>query len=308
MLQRCARCGAEREDLQIGLEPTPEAYVGAIVEVFSEVRRVLRDDGTLWLNLGDCYITHPRGPGGAKSSTLSGTPDSERRRERWNATPHPADRSLDPKVKGRNHSAAASRGCETELKHKDLVGIPWMVAFALRASGWWLRQDIVWHKPNPMPESIVDRCTKSHEYIFLLTKAERYYYDADAIAEPAVKGASGSTFTTGKTAVSGNGRVSQLDRQESETRNRRSVWTIPTQPTPDAHFATFPEKLVEPCVLAGSRVGDLVLDPFGGSGTVGRVAEDLGRRWILFDLNAAYAAIAARKTAQLGLLRLAGVD
>jgi site-specific DNA-methyltransferase (cytosine-N4-specific) len=207
------------------------------------------------------------------------------------------------------------------LKPKDMVGIPWRVAFALQAAGWYLRADVIWAKPNPMPESVSDRPTKAHEYLFLLTKSPAYHYDADAIKEPAsdtshprgsgVNPKAGKNEGTGdrrKDGFNGRWRVKQNAsfsaalRGTVETRNKRSVWTIPTEPTPDAHFATFPRKLVEPCILAGCPLGGVVLDPFGGSGTVGRVAEDLGRRWLLFDLNPSYAQIARRKTAQTGLL------
>ena len=217
---------------QIGLESTPDAYVAELVAVFREVRRVLADDGTLWLNLGDSY------------------------------------------------------------SDKQLLGIPWRVAFALQADGWYLRQDIIWAKPNPMPESVRDRCTKSHEYLFLLSKSSRYYFDADAVSEPAVKGAAGSTFHSGKTATHQAGRASTKARADAETRNKRDVWTIPTKPFKGAHFAVMPEALVEPCVLAGSHDGDLVLDPFAGSGTVGVVAKRHRRNFVGIELNPEYAELA----------------
>lgn len=257
-------------DGQIGLEATPDAYVTAMVEVFRCVRDVLADDGVLWLNLGDSY--------GAR---------------------------------------------------KQLLGIPWRVALALQADGWILRQDIVWAKPNPMPESVTDRCTKAHEYIFLLSKNERYFYDHEAVKEPAspasiarwdqdIEGQIGSDRVPGKTngnmkAVGGRSKrdsfkrddskrseaipgqsvgTHRADREESEwdtaTRNKRSVWTVATVPYKGAHFATFPPALIEPCILAGSRPGDLVLDPFGGSGTTAQVAQALGRKWLLCELNEAY--------------------
>lgn len=220
-------------DGQIGLEQTPEAYVDEMVGVFREVWRVMADDGVLWLNLGDSY----NGSGGAGGDYgVGGLKEGQ------------------PKYPGRK--------VET-LKPKDLVGIPWRVAFALQADGWWLRQDIIWAKPNPMPESVADRCTKAHEYLFMLTKSARYYFDNVAIAEP--------------------------------TCNKRSVWTITTKPFKGAHFAVMPEALVEPCVLASSRPNDLVLDPFTGSGTVGVVALKHGRDFIGTELNPEYAEIARNR-------------
>jgi len=264
---------------QIGAENTPKEYVGAIVAVFHEVRRVLRADGVLWLNLGDSYAREP-GKGG------SGTPN------------------------GRNVEAMGYTGAKPVpggLKPKDLVGIPWRVAFALQADGWWLRSEVIWAKPNPMPESVMDRPTKAHEQVFLLAKAERYFYDAEAVAEPAVRGAAGSAFDSGKTGAVAR-RVGHGPRADADTRNLRSVWTIPTQPTAYAHFATMPEELVRRCVLSGSRVGDAVLDPFLGSGTVGQVAERHGRRWFGCELNPEYGKIVERRTAQTGLvLPLPGV-
>ena len=274
-------------DGQLGLESTPEAYVASMVAVFREVRRVLRDDGTVWLNLGDSYYGSGKGPTQATGyhSKMSGSGN-------W-----------------------PTRGIYTQAdgyKGKDLVGIPWMVAFALRADGWYLRSDIIWSKPNPMPESVTDRPTKSHEYLFLLSKKERYYYDHVAVREAAVgQNAHDSTGTgyaaPGQTPQSGNRRTDKQrghsrrhagfndrwdamskEEQGALGRNLRSVWTIATRPYPGAHFATFPEKLVEPCVKAGSPVGGVVLDPFGGSGTTGKVAQALGRRAVLIDLNGDY--------------------
>jgi len=259
---------------QIGQEPTPEAFVSALVGVFAAVRRVLRDDGTLWLNLGDSYAASTRGAGGiGKQHSNAGSVIGDRS---W-CIPH-------------------------GLKPKDLIGIPWRVAFALQADGWWLRSDIIWAKPNPMPESITDRPTKSHEYLFLLAKSERYYYDAAAIAEK------------GSGRIPGNKRPQRMDasrpdavsllkaqQRPQETRNKRDVWTIATEPSGEPHFAAFPEALVEPCILAGCQIGGTVLDPFLGTGTVGRVAERLGRRWIGCELNPAYVDIAARRTAQQGI-------
>lgn len=301
-------------DGQIGLESTPDAYVAELVKVFREVRRVLRDDGTLWLNLGDSY-SH----GGCGS----------RDPERW------------PKQSCNDHMAKHAKA-HTGLKPKDLIGVPWRVAFALQADGWYLRSDIIWSKPNPMPESVTDRPTKSHEYIFLLSKSERYYYDAAAIAEPLAYGSverlsqpnieeqAGSDRVPGKT----NGAMKAVYREsytnkstkdyaaggaqgasatksrivdrilagEIVTRNKRSVWTVTTKPFRGAHFATFPPDLIEPCILAGSKPGDTVLDPFGGSGTTGKVAESLGRKWLLIEVNPAYEKLSHDRTAQMGLV------
>ena len=234
-------------DGQLGLESTPDEYVASMVAVFAEVWRVLADDGTLWLNLGDSYS--------------------------------PA--KLD------------SAG----LKHKDLVGIPWRLAFALQADGWYLRQDIIWQKPNPMPESVRDRCTKSHEYLFLLTKSARYYFDNKAIKkEPSANlGTTNIRFGGNKYGDSDDPKHATKSGNtyvDSGTRNKRSVWTINTKPFKGAHFAVMPEALVEPCVLAGSKVGDLVLDPFAGSGTVGVVALRNGRDFVGVELNPDYAQLA----------------
>lgn len=248
--------------LEIGLEETPEQYVARMVEVFRAVRDVLADDGTLWLNLGDSYA---------------------------------ANRAYQvPSTKGGpKHSYSQSAGGKGSvvpdgLKPKDLIGIPWMLAFALRADGWYLRQDIIWHKPNPMPESVRDRCTKAHEYIFLLSKSERYFFDHEAMREDAVKGAAGSSFNKGKTAEHQLGRSSNGERIEDGKRNRRSVWTVATRPYRGAHFATFPPALIEPCILAGSRPGDIVLDPFMGSGTTAAVALQHGRQYLGCELNPDY--------------------
>jgi len=214
-------------DSQLGLEKTPEEYVAKLVEVFREVKRVLRDDGTLWLNLGDSYNAYNGGAG--PGSKLSKTQSEQR-----------------PEL-----STGYGLNCKT-LKPKDLIGIPWRVAFALQADGWWLRSDIIWHKPNPMPESVRDRPTKSHEDIFLLSKSQRYYYDADAIKEPAISGSNGSKFDVGKTAEHQLDRSSDLERHDSKTRNKRDVWTVSTRPFKDAHFAVFPPGLIQPCILAGT--------------------------------------------------------
>ena len=247
---------------QIGLEATPDEYVAKMVEVFREVRRVLADDGTLWLNIGDSYASNPAS-GGAQSSRMTGGEHKRTPPERKYQRPD-------------------------GLKPKDLIGIPWMLAFALRADGWYLRQDIIWHKPNPMPESVRDRCTKAHEYIFLFSKQERYYFDSEAMREDAVKGAAGSSFNTGKTATHQLGRSSDVERVDDGKRNRRSVWTVATRPYKGAHFATYPPELIRPCILAGSRPGDAVLDPFMGSGTTAAVAIQYGRQYIGCELNPEY--------------------
>ncbi len=270
---------------QIGLESSPDAYVTALVAVFRDVRRTLKDDGVCWLNLGDSYnsgtqFNHHSGglSGGARYS--------EGARGDW-----PGHRPMIDR-----------------LKPKDLLGIPWRVAFALRADGWYLRSDIIWSKPNPMPESVTDRPTKAHEYLFLLTKSAKYYYDADAIAEvSAYAGEQAGVCRGTKRRAHAMGREPSGNEKpganwiQPETRNKRSVWEIATMPYAGAHFAPMPEKLVEPCILAGSRLGDLVLDPFMGSGTVCAVAERLGRRWVGTDLNPAYHALAKKRTSQRGL-------
>ncbi len=238
-------------DGQIGLEPTPEEYVAALVDVFDAVARVLRPDGTLWLNLGDTYIGGRNG--GIGSSSITSQRNQKAARAAWLATP------------GRAHRSAPG------LKPKDLVGIPWRVAFALQAAGWYLRSDIIWAKPSPMPESVRDRPTRAHEYLFLLTQSPRYYFDAAAIAEP-----------------------SSWDRG-SGTRNKRSVWRVPQTPFAGAHFATFPPSLVEPCILAGAPPDGVVLDPFAGSGTALRVALELGRRAVGIEINPEYAAMARER-------------
>lgn len=266
---------------QIGIEPTLDAYVATMVDVFRDVRRVLRDDGTLWLNLGDSYA----GSWGAQGRTGS-----------------MADRSV---VQARSIAAHPSRASHTGsipvgsgLKPKDLMGVPWRVAFSLQADGWWLRQDIIWHKPNPMPESVTDRCTKAHEYVFLMSKSARYHYDADAISDTATGEAPGNTQPTkaGRAHAAGAAALRysrNLHKIEAaSTRNRRSVWTVATAPFSEAHFATFPPALVEPCILAGCPVGGTVLDPFGGAGTTALVADRLGRSAILIEINPTYAEMA----------------
>lgn len=274
----CPLCGAVRVDKQIGLEDTPQEYINRLVKVFRECRRVLTEDGTLWVNIGDTYC----GVGG--------------------------------------------NGSDHEYKQKDIIGIPWMLAFALRDDGWYLRQDIIWAKPNPMPESVKDRCTKSHEYVFLLSKSQRYYFDGEAISEPTAEasvkrlsqnvGGQIGSYTPSK----GNGMIKEsmpryknLEQKGQPThtmherradgladieysrRNKRDVWMIPTQAVKYAHFATFPEKLVEPCVLAGSPKGGVVLDPFCGSGTTGIVCVRNERDFIGIELNPEYAEMSVRR-------------
>lgn len=328
---------------QIGLEATLAEYLERLMDVFAQVHRVLRPDGTLWLNVGDAYCTRPNG-GVGRNSTING-----------------------------QHTQAAYRAAQAyrgrkrpdgAIKHKDLIGLPWRLAFALQDSGWYLRQDIIWHKPNPMPESVRDRCTKAHEYLFLLSKSPRYYYDEVAIREPTTgnahergngvnpkamktpdgwdtgKGSHGSFHREGRekgqtgyqhrprvkqnasfsAAISGrttsgnkarkpasargvpvdtngqsNGAVAGSVPWEGDTKNKRSVWTVPAEPCPEAHFATFPTRLIEPCVLAGSAPGDLVLDPFVGTGTTGVVALEHGRRFVGIELSHKYMAMVRRR-------------
>lgn len=263
-------------DGQLGLERTPDEYVAKLVEVLREVRRVLADDGTLWLNLGDSYAQSGKGGATGSSSTLNGGIESQ------NASKHVARNRL-----------------TFGLKSKDLVGTPWLVAFALRAEGWYLRQDIIWAKPNPMPESVTDRCTKSHEHIFLLSKSPRYYWDSEAAKEPAVGAIPGNKkqtrFVPGHDSADIRRNLHQIGQRE--TRNRRDVWTITTKPFKGAHFATFPHDLVEPCIKIGSAVGDVVLDPFAGAGTVGLVCSRLGREHLGIELNPEYVAIAEARIA-----------
>jgi len=268
-------------DGQLGLEETPEEYIRAMVEVFRCVWDVLEDDGTLWLNIGDSYCNSN---GFARASP-------EYQREGRNNMPA-NDRKLD-----KLHEAG--------LKTKDLIGIPWMLAFALRADGWYLRQDIIWHKPNPMPESVQDRCTKAHEYIFLLSKSQKYYYDHESIKEPL----KGEPETRNKNAEGYQADYAQGDRFSKGERvfgadgmaNKRSVWTVTTKPYAGAHFAVFPSDLIEPCIMAGAPVGGIVLDPFMGSGTTAQVAQNLGRQYIGCELNPAYMELQNIRTAQQSL-------
>jgi DNA modification methylase len=275
-------------DGQIGLEQEPEDFINELVSVFREVKRVLRDDGTLWLNIGDSYSGSGKGTAGNLGKKHN-------------------ERHLEHKTGGL---------IPMGTKPKDLVGIPWMLAFALRADGWYLRQDIIWHKPNPMPESVRDRCTKAHEYIFLLSKSPKYYFDIEAMKEPAkypfdnraaradsragtsmnsVGGKTGIRFGGNKYGDSDDPKHATKSGNEyvaTGTRNKRSVWSVTTRPFKGAHFATFPPALIEPCILAGCPEGGTVLDPFFGAGTTGLVAQRHNRKWIGCELNPEYAAIA----------------
>jgi DNA modification methylase len=280
-------------DGQIGLEETPDEYIKAMVEVFRCVWDVLSDDGTLWLNIGDSYAGSGKGRNADGSHQQGGK-------------------------QGTNKGAVLGSLLKTQnpdCKPKDLIGIPWMLVFALRADGWYLRQDIIWHKPNPMPESVQDRCTKAHEYIFLMSKSQKYYFDADAIKEPVsastvarlsqptIEQQAGSDRVPFKT----NGNMKAVG--STETRNKRSVWTVNTKPYKGAHFATFPPALITPCILAGSPVDGVVFDPFMGSGTTAAVAIANGRRYLGCELNPAYKELqderiknALNETSQMDLL------
>jgi DNA modification methylase len=252
---------------QIGLESNLQTYISDLLSIFQEVKRVLKKDGTLWLNLGDTYA---------------------------------ANRPYQVKdTKQRVVNNSMPMRVPAGFKPKDLLGIPWRVAFALQADGWYFRSDIIWHKSNAMPESVKDRPTKAHEYIFLFSKSKQYYYDTKAIMEDAVKGASGSRFDTGKTAIHQQFRSSQKARKDSSKRNKRSVWVVPTCPYKGAHFATYPPRLIEPCVLAGSKPGDIILDPFAGSGTTGEVASKFGRSAILVELNPDYLPLIKKRTTNI---------
>jgi DNA modification methylase len=262
---------------QIGLEETPEQYIAAMVEVFRCVWDVLEDNGTLWLNIGDSYYNYRPGKGQAlvKQSVANNDQDLPQ--------------------------TCARRGNKLDgLKEKDLIGIPWMLAFALRADGWYLRQDIIWHKPNPMPESVQDRCTKAHEYIFLLSKSQKYYYDIDAIKEEAhtTDASDRNRDESRLNNTPGRTRMAGLTTNHYETKNKRSVWTVTTKPYEGAHFAVFPQDLIEPCILAGAPVGGVVLDPFMGSGTTAQVAQHLGRKYLGCELNPAYAELQSKRLQQ----------
>lgn len=295
-------------DGQIGLEETPDAFIAKLVAVFSEVKRVLMDDGTLWLNIGDSYSGSGKGAATHQEN---------------------AQKYKQGSSKGLLGASNAALKQDTGCKPKDLIGIPWMLAFALRADGWYLRQDIIWAKPNPMPESVTDRCTKSHEYIFLLSKSKKYYFDAESISEPVavstvrrlsqdIESQLGSERVPGKT----NGALKAsapryggkkytdnpdvFNRTKSgrcyefrENRNKRDVWTVATQPYSEAHFATFPKELIRPCVLAGCPVGGTVLDPFFGSGTTGEVSIEESRNYIGIELNSEYIRIAQKRISEV---------
>lgn len=332
----CQQCGAWCG--QLGLEPTIELYIEHMVDVFRYVRELLKDDGTLWLNIGDSYAT------GAGS--VGNSPGGGEQGARWLGTEGRGNRGQHlPHQAGKQKNRVAAMGPVTQpnrmpqagLKPKDLCMVPARLALALQADGWWVRQDIIWSKPNPMPESVTDRCTKAHEYLYILTKRERYYFDAAAIAEPLSQSSidrltqptlaeqKGSDQVPGKT----NGRMKAVSKKpngwsnsenyhgadprykqreiydgsklSATTRNKRSVWTVATQPFSDAHFATFPPALIEPCILAGSRSGDIVFDPFLGSGTTGMVAERLGRQWIGIDIQPEYTKLQKKRIQQRGL-------
>lgn len=305
-------------DGQIGLEETPEDYIEKLTSLFREVRRVLKDDGTLWVNIGDSYVAKPKsnygGIGAGLNDKSYGTGDS---------------------LLGYKCQSDRYKSLLNEYKNKDLIGIPWMLAFALRNDGWYLRQDIIWHKPNPMPESVKDRCTKSHEYIFLLSKSPHYYFDYEAIQEEAT-GYDGRKDTMHKGSnkyiqecmpgmqkqemasraherwkfknLQDKGQTTQtMHERRAEgkqdilypVRNKRDVWRVPTKPNKEAHFATYPEELIKPCILSGCRQDGVVLDPFFGSGTTGRVALSLNRNYIGVELNPEYIKIAEKRTSDV---------
>lgn len=303
-LRKYIEDGEPEKQYEIGIEETPNAYVQKLVELFREVRRVLKDDGTLWLNLGDSYSAGGRGGNTEKQQSNRGT----------------------RAIAGKPFSVPG-------YGPKQLLGIPWRVAFALQADGWILRQDIIWSKPNPMPESVTDRCTKSHEYIFLLAKSQKYYFNNEAIKEKSVysdpwmidgfvpKSDNGKhkgdpqatssrkkyekTHAGGGSGVVGHNGYFKADGTpigEPGMRNKRDVWNITVSPYAEAHFATFPEDLIVPCILAGSPPGGVVLDPFLGSGTTGKVAQELGRDWIGIELNPKYVELAKQRTSQKTLL------
>ena len=324
----CPKCGAVREDKQIGLEDTPDEYVERLVLLFREIRRVLKKEGTLWVNIGDSY-----------NNTAPG-----------NKTPHGFSQNRPSYINYEDKKMRDKRLVDG-LKRKDLIGIPWMLAFALRSDGWYLRQDIIWHKPNPMPESVTDRCTKSHEYIFLFSKSEKYYFDHEAIQEEAVtnegrppgvvrnrefgydskenlhpdaylKPRWGNGSKRERTNNQGHAKKENGGHRDNSGgfdcdmvirngvvfRNKRDVWTVTLTPTKEAHFATYPQLLVKPCVLAGCPEGGVVLDPFMGSGTTGIVAMKLGRHYVGTELNPEYQQMATRRIAEEGVNLFFGME
>ena len=263
----CPRCGATRKDLQLGLEETPEEYIDNMVKVFRGIKRVLKDDGTLWVNIGDTYC----------------------------GTGHKGD-TKDPKFGERRNAQSVALNKKIDgIKAKDMVGIPWMLAFALRSDGWYLRQDIIWNKPNAMPEPVKDRCTKAHEYIFLLSKSRKYYFNHEALKEPA-------TYAGDKRGDRPDKRrgtsMNSINSNTGKFRNKRSVWNINLKPYKEAHFAVFPPELPEFCILAGSKEGDIVLDPFWGSGTTGAVARKHSRKAIGIELNSKYVEMSMQRFQQ----------
>lgn len=280
----CPLCGAIREDKQIGLEETPEEYINKLVSVFREVKRILKPEGTLWVNIGDSYAAQ-RGGSYQPAETLAGGE-------------HGKDKNGQATNRGRGTGYNPTRNASAiGLKHKDLIGIPWLLAFALRNDGWYLRQDIIWHKPNPMPESVKDRCTKSHEYIFLLSKSPKYYFDYEAIQEAT------NSIHSGARVFGANDQVGTMRGDIGNTfsdnglRNKRDVWSVIPSHYKEAHFATFPEELVTPMLLAGCPKDGTVLDPFMGSGTTGAVAILNKRHYIGCELNKNYIEMANKRIA-----------
>ena len=279
-------------DGQIGLEETPQQFIDNLVEVFACVWDILADDGTLWVNLGDSYSSHKD----CKSTSQTFAKGT-------------AKEQAPVMDKGKSRIRDSRMLKAQGFKNKDLMGMPWRLAFALQDFGWYLRQDIIWHKPNPMPESVKDRCTKSHEYIFLLSKKPQYYFDYLAIQEPSKDVSlerAKSSWNPSKINVSIDGPKNESfdtmgDRWVKEMANKRDVWTVNTKSYKGSHFATFPEELIEPMILAGSRVGNIVLDPFFGSGTTGQVSQQLGRKWIGCELNKDYEKLQNERISQQGL-------